>query len=96
MRWIVIFAFLSVVRLSRAEEIPPAPSSPSVESLTLDECVAWTLVRHPRLAEAGFLIDQSRGMALQAGLYPNPRLDSGNPQTIGPQRTSVLDRKSVV
>lgn len=71
----------------RAEEIPPPPAAPS---LTLDECVAWAILRHPRLVESGFQIDQSRGSALQAGLYPNPRVDSGNPQVIGPQRSTVL------
>ena len=70
-----------------AEEIPPPPAAPS---LTLDECVAWTMLRHPRLAESRFQIDQSRGTALQAGLYPNPRVDSGNHQVIGPKRATVL------
>jgi cobalt-zinc-cadmium efflux system outer membrane protein len=87
MRWIVAFALFISTCPSRADESPPAPSGPS---LTLDECVAWARLRHPRLVEAGFQIDQTRGNALQAGLYPNPRIDSGNPQTIGAQRTTVL------
>ncbi len=87
MRWIVTLAFFTISLTTLADDIPPAPEEPS---LTLDECVAWTLMRHPKLTEAGFQIQQWRGTALQAGMYPNPRLDSGNPQTIGPQRTTVL------
>lgn len=87
MRSIAALVIFTASCLSYADEVPPPPAQPS---LTLDECVAWTLMRHPRLAEAGFQIDQWRGTAYQAGLYPNPRLDSGNPQTIGPQKTTVL------
>ena len=90
---IVLCALISFTSLSLADEVPPAPAitaESELPGLTLDECVSWTLMRHPRLVEAGFLIDQSRGNALQAGLYPNPRVDSGNPQTVGPQRTSIL------
>ena len=68
-------------------QIPPAPA---VAPLTLDECVALALASHPRLVEADARIDEARGSAVQAGLYPNPRLDSGNPQTIGPKRTGVF------
>jgi outer membrane protein, heavy metal efflux system len=71
-------------------EVPAIPEMPDMPGLTLEECVAWTMLRHPRLTEAGFQIDQYRGSALQAGLYPNPRLDSGNPQTIGPQGATIL------
>ncbi|MBS0206038.1 MAG: TolC family protein [Planctomycetes bacterium] len=87
MRCLAAIVICSACCLSYADELPPTPAQ---AALTLDECVAWTLMRHPRLAEAGFEIDQWRGTALQAGLYPNPRIDSGNPQTIGPQRTTVL------
>ncbi len=90
---LIVCALISLTCQSHADEVPPAPATktvPEMPGLTLDECVSWTLMRHPRLVEAGFQIDQSRGNALQAGLYPNPRLDSGNPQTIGPQRATIL------
>ena len=87
MRFFVVFVICFTARLSFADEVPPSPEG---TVLTLDEAVSWTLMRHPRLVEAGFSIDHFRGQAYQAGLYPNPRLDSGNPQTIGPQRTTIL------
>jgi len=87
MRLIVAAVLLSGFAAAQADDVPPSPES---GALSLDECIAWTILRHPRLAEAGFMIDESRGLAVQAGLYPNPRIDSGNPQTIGPQKTTVL------
>lgn len=94
MRWLVILVIFVTPSLSQGDEVPPAPANAAhtveVPALTLDECIAWAQMRHPRLTEAGFQIDEARGQALQAGLYPNPRIDSGNPQTIGPQQTTVL------
>lgn len=51
-------------------------------TFTLNECVNIALENHPELAEGYARIDEARGGYVQAGLYPNPRLDSGNPQTI--------------
>lgn len=94
MRWLVILVIFVSPSLSQGDEVPPAPATAAhaveVPGLTLDECIAWAQMRHPRLTEAGFQIDEARGDALQAGLYPNPRIDSGNPQTIGPQQTTIL------
>lgn len=90
MRPLVAIALIFVTGLSLADDVPPEPAAPAAPGLTLDECVAWTLLRHPRLTESSFFIDQMRGSAYQAGLYPNPRIDSGNPQTIGPQGTTIL------
>lgn len=94
MRWIVVFGMIGLSELALAAEPRPASDEPvAVASLTtrlkLEECVGIALANHPGLAEAGARIDESRGQVMQARLYPNPRVDSGNPQTIGPQRTSV-------
>jgi len=51
-----------------------APSGDSKAAYSLDELVRIGLERHPRLAQAAFSIDASRGRALQAGLYPNPTI----------------------
>ncbi len=57
--------------------------------LTLEECASLAMSNHPGLFEASARIDESRGAVAQARLYPNPRIDSGNPQTIGPKKTGV-------
>ncbi len=51
--------------------------------LTIQEAVDFALANHPAMQEALAAVEEARGLAYQAGLYPNPRLDSGNPQTIG-------------
>ncbi|MEI8211944.1 MAG: TolC family protein [Planctomycetota bacterium] len=57
--------------------------NPQVVEWTLDQAVAMAISNHPSLREARAAIDEARGFAYQAGLYPNPRIDSGNPQTLG-------------
>jgi cobalt-zinc-cadmium efflux system outer membrane protein len=61
------------------ESIPPPPQV----GLTLDQAVDIALRNSPTLREAQARVIQARGRAIQAGLYPNPRLDSGNPQQLG-------------
>lgn len=41
-------------------------------SYDLAQLTALTLERHPRLAQVGWVVEASRGRAVQAGLYPNP------------------------
>ena len=97
MRWIAFIIVIVVpcfVVAAEPEEttetLPPAPDPVlSTASITLEECVSIALASHPRLAESLARVTESQGSAVQAGLYPNPRIDSGNPQTIGPNRTSV-------
>lgn len=84
-----------------ADAVPPAPDQhaageqiPAAEpyvgpKLDLDQCVSLALLTHPRLIESDARISEARGEAVQAGLYPNPRVDSGNPQTIGGSRTGI-------
>jgi outer membrane protein, heavy metal efflux system len=58
-------------------------AAPLATGLRLDEAVEIAINNHPALREARAAIDETRGQAYQASLYPNPRIDSGNPQTIG-------------
>lgn len=60
-------------------ELPP-PVGPA--PLSLDDCVRLALTNSPRLTQARAAIDQAYGAMVQAGLYPNPRIDNGNPQFI--------------
>ena len=97
MRWIAFIIVIIVPYLFVAAEpvetidlIPPAPGAAvSTATITLEECISIALASHPRLAESLARVTESQGSAVQAGLYPNPRIDSGNPQTISPNRTSV-------
>ena len=97
MRWIALVivvvspAFVFAAEpVEMADPLPPAPGPvESTATLTLDQCVAIALTTHPRLAESLAHVTESHGSAVQAGLYPNPRVDSGNPQTIGPNRTGI-------
>ena len=95
MRWIVFIGIigllpgLTVMAEPRPARKAEVDAEPLGTRLKLDECVAIALANHPSLAEASARIDESRGQVVQAKLYPNPRIDSGNPQTIGPQRTGI-------
>ena len=95
MRCVILLNAILLPCLALAADAPPKAERQPVAAmeagtqLTLDECVSIALLNHPGLAEASARIDESRGAVVQARLYPNPRIDSGNPQTIGPQRTGV-------
>ena len=96
MRSFVVIGIIGLLSgLAFAAEPRPAPgvnvaAEPLGTRLKLEECVAIALANHPSLAEASARIDVARGQVIQARLYPNPRVDSGNPQTIGPAKTSVF------
>lgn len=51
------------------------PSSPSTTEYSLDGLISVGLSRNPTLAQAGFAVENARGRALQAGLYPNPLIE---------------------
>ena len=94
MRCIVMLGIIVITNLAIADDassvVDRSADARQRETLfTLTECVEMALANHPALSEASARIDESRGQVVQAGLYPNPRIDSGNPQTIGPRRTSV-------
>ena len=86
----------------KSEELPaPAPAttdsdSPSVETPRKSGSVrTWTLLEleaiadeiHPALQRDRARIESARGDALQAGLLPNPRFDSNNPQVFNGQNS---------
>ena len=95
MRWIamlvgaVIAGLLTAEPASSADSIPPSPDEPPIARMTLDQCISLALGSHPRLAESDARVSEAHGIVVQAGKYPNPRVDSGNPQTIGPNKTSI-------
>jgi cobalt-zinc-cadmium efflux system outer membrane protein len=52
--------------------------------LGLDDLIRLSLERNPRLRQVAFAIEAAQGRALQAGLYPNPRI-SVEGEEIGPE-----------
>ena len=70
-----------------ATEIVPLPAVDRV--FTLDSCVRLALENSPVLREAQSAIEQAEGQRIQASLYPNPRVDDGNPQFIMGGQNSV-------
>ncbi len=70
-------------------EIVPAPAQgaqpltiagPQGASLTLEQVTEMAMGNNPVLLQARARIDSARGIAYQAGIPPNPRYDSNNPQ----------------
>jgi outer membrane protein, heavy metal efflux system len=62
---------------------PPAPASASPDlnrPLTLDDLEQLAQTHNPILARDRARIESARGQAVQAGLYPNPRFDTNNPE----------------
>jgi cobalt-zinc-cadmium efflux system outer membrane protein len=43
--------------------------------MTLDDLINLGLARHPKLQQAEIAVETARGLAIQAGLYPNPVLN---------------------
>lgn len=96
MRWIAMLVAAGIPCLLTAAEpadfagaVPPSPDEVSLSKMTLEQCVTLALGNHPRLSEYDARIAEAQGNAVQAGLYPNPRIDSGNPQTIGNNKTGI-------
>ncbi|MHC4879542.1 MAG: TolC family protein [Planctomycetota bacterium] len=63
-----------VIVLSAAEA-----STDAAGPVGLPELIGLTLERNPRLAQVGWVVEATRGQAVQAGLYPNPTVSvTGN------------------
>jgi cobalt-zinc-cadmium efflux system outer membrane protein len=88
---IFCFALISAILTAQpvlAQEPQTAPVAVDSQ-FTIDQCVNLALDNHPQLVEGNARIDEARGGYVQSSLYPNPRLDSGNPQTIGRSPSSI-------
>lgn len=59
--------------------LPQSPLPPRVTPtpLSLDNLLRLTVQRNPRLEVRGFQVEEARGRAVQAGLYPNPTVSVG-------------------
>jgi cobalt-zinc-cadmium efflux system outer membrane protein len=65
------------------ELLPPIPGS----ILSLEDTAWLAMTYSPVLRQARADVDEARGLAIQAGLYPNPRFDTGNPNQLGGSNT---------
>jgi outer membrane protein, heavy metal efflux system len=79
-----IFGILSLLLITVAagawgQETVPLPG----RVLTLDDATRLALANSPLLQRAEARVEQARGRVIQAGLYPNPRYDGGNPHQLG-------------
>ena len=68
--------------------VVPELEQPGARSWTLPELEAIANTSHPLLQRDLSRIDSARGDALQAGLYPNPRFDTNNPQVFAGQNST--------
>jgi len=70
-----LYALFFVTLASVCGQSPNAPSpSRTPPGLTLEDLVRISLEQNPALAQASVEIEIARGRAIQAGLYPNPRV----------------------
>lgn len=74
---------------AEAEAAPPAAAAGAADApkLTLEYLSRLALENHPLLRRDRARIEAAEGQALQAGLYPNPRFDTNNPQVFNGQNT---------
>jgi len=64
-------------------DVPLDVPEAGMQIYTLEEFISIAESTNPRLADAAAGISSADGDALQAGLYPNPRLDVFSPQLAG-------------
>ncbi len=79
------------------EAAAPLPAVTGESGMTLERAVELALGNSPVIVQARAKIDQAQGLAIQAGLYPNPHRIAVTP-TSSPATTaciaSVSSRKS--
>ncbi len=70
-------------------EAQTADATGGQPKLTLEYLSRLAVENHPLLRRDEARIDSAAGGALQAGLYPNPRFDSNNPQVFNGPNTAL-------
>ena len=90
-RWqltsLAICALFSMNCSVRAEDepVPPSPDVRTNLGATLEELQSLAESSSPALRQAAADVETARGVAIQAGLYPNPLLIGGANQIVGNQ-----------
>jgi cobalt-zinc-cadmium efflux system outer membrane protein len=70
------------------QRLPPDLQIGEDGSITLNQATGLALEFNPILRSARARIESARGMALQAGLWNNPRWETNNPQVLAAGRTN--------
>jgi len=60
--------------MDKQEEANQTIPSDKTSGIGLSEFIGTTLERNPRLAQVNWAVEAARGLAVQAGLYPNPNI----------------------
>ena len=63
-------------------EATPLPAIAGETGMTLERAIDLAMGNSPLMAQARAKIEQAQGLAIQAGLYPNPQQNSGNPNQL--------------
>ncbi|HTU25458.1 MAG TPA: TolC family protein [Pirellulales bacterium] len=74
-----LLVLVAAVAETLGQETVPTPG----RDLALEDATRMALANSPLLARAEARVEQARGRVVQAGLYPNPRYDGGNPHQLG-------------
>jgi len=83
-RWAVGIALLAWAGAAGAQEGVMTPLPAAVDpGMTIQQAVGVALANHPILRKARAGVEEAQGRAVQAGLYPNPIQNSGNPVQLG-------------
>ncbi len=89
MRCVHVICFVLMVCHARycaagaPEPVPAGKITQRDQVLTLERATALAVANSPLIGQAQAHVDQAQGLAIQAGLYPNPIQNSGNPVQLG-------------
>ena len=89
MRCVHVICFVLMVCHARycaagaPEPVPAGKITQRDQVLTLERATALAVANSPLIGQARARVDQAQGLAIQAGLYPNPIQNSGNPVQLG-------------
>ena len=79
---ILIFFLVGTPAFGQERVVTPLPA-PVGYGYTLARVTGLAMANSPVLRQAWARVEQARGLAIQAGLYPNPTKNSGNPNQLG-------------
>jgi cobalt-zinc-cadmium efflux system outer membrane protein len=74
---------LAGLATARDPELLPPTTVVLQRGLTLEQATNLALNNSPLLRQSRARVEQAQGLAVQAGLYPNPQQNSGNPNQFG-------------
>ncbi|MGC3972082.1 MAG: TolC family protein [Pirellulales bacterium] len=82
-------AAASQAQIAVQPAVPSLPAAGPVDSFRLDELVGFATTYNPILRRAEAVIEGAKGERVQAGLYPNPAMETNNPEVFSGQVSYV-------